>query len=81
MAVGKINEILNKVYEYKNIDIDSGYAIAKQRIIRIRLSLATGLSMKKFTAESDDSEIEIKRILEALKGEEFGLENFPLVKA
>ncbi|MBN2737197.1 MAG: hypothetical protein JXR70_09470 [Spirochaetales bacterium] len=81
MSRGKVHELLNEVYQYKNINSDNGYAEAKQRIIRIRLSLATGISMKKFTPDSDDSDSDVERIVSALKGEEFGLQGFSFADA
>lgn len=78
MKQGVVYKLLNDIYQYLGIAGD--FAETKQRIIRIRLSLKTGLSMNKFLQASDDNEEEVLRIIEALKSPEFGLQNFSFNK-
>ena len=75
MHKGYVNTILNDVYTY--LGLIGSFAETKQRIIRIRLSLKTGLSMNKYTEQSEDKQEEVLKILEALKSPEFGLTEFP----
>lgn len=75
MHTGYVYKLLNDIYAY--LGEDDSFAETKQRIIRIRLSLKTGLSMNKFTSTSDDSRDEIIKILEILKSPEFSLAGFP----
>lgn len=75
MHKGSIYKLLNDVYA--SLGIIGEFADTKQRIIRIRLSLKTGLSMNKYTSESEDTKEEILKILKALKSPEFSLQDFP----
>ena len=72
---GQIYKLLNKAFEFKNIKGD--FAESKKRVIKIQLTLKTGLSMNKFTDNSEDSTEELSKIIEALKSPEFGLQGFP----
>ncbi|MFH1242139.1 MAG: hypothetical protein V1689_07225, partial [Pseudomonadota bacterium] len=75
MAKGVISNLLNKVYEYKKIEGD--LSDVKKRIIRLQLSLKTGLSLNKYAEETNDSPEDVKKVINALKNPEFELEGFP----
>ncbi|MBF0473586.1 MAG: hypothetical protein HQK91_09835 [Nitrospirae bacterium] len=74
MEKGIVRKLLKEVYRFKNIDsID---ALAHQRIIKLQLTLKTGLSMSKYSETSIDSQDEFLRIIDVLKNPEFGLTKF-----
>ncbi len=75
MAKGQINRLLKKIYEYKKIEGE--LAETKKRIIRLQLSLKTGLSLNNYNQETDDPPEEIKKIIDTLKNPEFDLKGFP----
>lgn len=75
MNKGVIYSLLNDVYDFLGLNDD--FAETKQRIVRIRLSLKTGLSMNKYLPDSRDPPAEVSKIVEVLKAPEFGLDKFP----
>ncbi|MBN1698750.1 MAG: hypothetical protein JW881_14640 [Spirochaetales bacterium] len=75
MGTGTVFRLLNDIFKFKQLDGE--FAETKKRIIRIRLSLATGLSVKKFTPTSPDTSDELNKIVAALKKPEFGCADFP----
>jgi hypothetical protein len=70
---GAVNKILNDVYDAL---CDGQSDEVKKRIVRVQLSLKTGLNLKNYTPDSVDSEADIKRILDVIKGPEIGLKNY-----
>ncbi|MBF0564666.1 MAG: hypothetical protein HQK89_05430 [Nitrospirae bacterium] len=75
MQRGIVYTLLNKIYEYKKISQSDDDT--RKRIIRLQLTLRTGLSMSKFTISSTDSPKELKRIVGVLQTPDFGLYGFP----
>jgi hypothetical protein len=78
MRTGIVVKLLDDIYKFKKIEGD--FAETKKKIIRIRLSLATGLSMNKFTVTSPDTAEEVNKIINVLKQPEFGLDSFPFTR-
>jgi len=75
MQKGSVDKLLKAVYTH--LGLNDNFAETKQRIIRIRLSLKTGLSMNRYTEQSEDSKEDLSKILNSLKSPEFGLTGFP----
>ena len=75
MSKGTVSTLLNKIYEFKSMTNED--AATQKRIIRLQLTLKTGLSMSKFTSISNDSEDEVKKVVTVLRSPEFGLTAFP----
>ncbi|MBN1797913.1 MAG: hypothetical protein JW822_05030 [Spirochaetales bacterium] len=48
----------------------------KKRILRVQISLKTGLNLKSYTPDSNDSEEDIKKILTVIRGPEIGLKDY-----
>jgi len=77
MNKGIVKKLLYEVYSFKSPSfIEGSDAIAHQRIIKLQLTLKTGLSMNKYSDSSIDSIDEVNRIINVLKSPEFGLEYF-----
>ena len=70
---GAVAKILHDVYAALcNGNSDE----VKKRIVRVQLSLKTGLNLKSYTPDSEDSEDDIKKILTVIKGPEIGLKDY-----
>jgi len=48
----------------------------KKRIVRVQISLKTGLNLNGYTPQSEDSEADIKKVLGVIKGPEIGLKDY-----
>jgi len=74
MQEGTVYQLLENVY--KHLGIAGDFAETKKRMIRIRLSLKTGLSINRYNLHSVDMPEDVYKIIDALKSPEFGLKDF-----
>jgi hypothetical protein len=73
VAKGAVYKILQEVYKARCLgDMD----IVRQRIIRVQISLKTGLNLRDYTPETEDSEEDIQRILDIVRGPGIGLRDY-----
>jgi hypothetical protein len=73
MRKGAIHSILNKTYE----QVCKGYLDdVRKRIINMQISIKTGLNLNTCTKDTEDSEEDIKKVLEVIRGPEIGLKDF-----
>lgn len=77
MQKGVIYKMLQDVY---NVRCSGSMADVRKRIIRMQISLKTGLNLNEYTPETLDSEDEIQRVLNVIKGSGIGLENYEYKK-
>jgi hypothetical protein len=64
---GVVNSLLEELFKKKKLEGE--FAKQKRNLLKIQLSLKTGLSINKFTPNSFDSEDEINKISEVLKNQ------------
>ncbi len=70
---GAINNILNETYN----QICKGYLDeVRKRIIKMQISIKTGFNLNMFSEDSSDSEEDINKILDVIRGPEIGLKDF-----
>ena len=77
MQKGVIYKILQDVYKVR---CSGAMVEVRQRIIRMQISLKTGLNLNEYTQESMDTDEEIQRVLNVIKGSGIGLEHYEYKK-
>jgi hypothetical protein len=77
VAKGTVYNILQDVYQARCFgEMD----LVRQRIIRVQISLKTGLNLRDYTPETEDSEEDIQRILDIVRGPGIGLRDYEYKK-
>ena len=73
MRKGAVIGILNETYN----QVCKGYLDdVRKRIINMQISIKTGLNLNTYNQDSEDSEEDIKKVLDVIRGPEIGLKDF-----
>ena len=73
MGKGEIYRILQDVYKVR---CSGSMNDVRKRIIRVQISLKTGLNLRDYTPESFDSTEDIQKVLNVIKGPGIGLTEY-----
>ncbi|MBN2441364.1 MAG: hypothetical protein JXJ04_08455 [Spirochaetales bacterium] len=71
---GEIFRILQDVYRVRCSN--NKMSDVQKRIIRVQISLKTGLNLRDFTPESLDTPEDIQKVLNVVRGPEIGLRDY-----
>ena len=77
MGKGEIYKILQDVYKVR---CSGSLYEVRQRIIRMQISLRTGLNIRDYSPESMDSEEDIQKVLGVVRGPGIGLTDYEYQK-